>query len=220
MNHFLHFRKILNGSYKIERQRILEQITFFRRYNCLFIHIPKTGGISASEALFKKDSFGHFFISEYYKIAPRTEFDNMFKFSIVRNPYTRIYSAYMYLKNEGRNTGLDRAYSKIINQYQSFDEFVATWLSKRKNQDQMLHFVPQYKFVSYKDKLLVDFIGRSESLSEDVKIIANRLNIDSYVLERKNSSSNGGIEVEMKSETRIIIQDIYQKDFEMFNYLT
>jgi hypothetical protein len=64
--------------------------------NILFIHIPKTGGTSIrhliNDNVPKKFPFGHDPLFSF-KI---DEIKNKFKFSIVRNPYTRTYSYYQH----------------------------------------------------------------------------------------------------------------------------
>ena len=75
-------------------------------YRYIFLHIPKTGGLSVIDALKPfcdwpdhqcTGGFGHPRQSEYYK----DDIDNYYQFSFVRNPFSRIVSSYFYLKQGG-----------------------------------------------------------------------------------------------------------------------
>lgn len=69
----------------------------------LFVHVPKTGGTSIKEFLQNNNleiwnrswPMGH---DPYFELESMNRLDNTFKFSIVRNPYTRTYSYYHHFK--------------------------------------------------------------------------------------------------------------------------
>ena len=73
-----------------------------------YIHIPKTGGTSLTNILNKIE--GTETIAVHDSIRALTNVSNFFIFTIVRNPYTRIASAYSHRlrKNE---------FKKKINRY-------------------------------------------------------------------------------------------------------
>lgn len=70
---------------------------------CIFVHIPKTAGISISRSIFGNLGGGHTKIRDYELIFSAKDFNNYFKFTFVRNPWDRIFSAYRFLKNGGIN---------------------------------------------------------------------------------------------------------------------
>ena len=82
----------------------------------IFIHIPKTGGTSIENYMnilnynnpilkhgygtFKNISFQHFTYSDYNEFLGIHIFKNYFKFSVIRNPYTRIISEYFWVPDK------------------------------------------------------------------------------------------------------------------------
>ena len=79
----------------------------FDRNKCIFIHIPKAAGTSVLAALGKKSEKGRDHVSwQTYKKADSKKFNNYFKFSFVRNPYDRAFSAYHYILKGGESRGL------------------------------------------------------------------------------------------------------------------
>ena len=90
MSRFSAIRKILYPLLPSKYQYLLApEFTkyYLKEYiekQCLFIHIPKTGGSAICTALFSKFPF-HFTAEEYKALNPEF-FNSFYKFSIVRNP--------------------------------------------------------------------------------------------------------------------------------------
>ena len=78
------------------------------KYKIIFIHIPKNAGISIEEALFDK-KIGHKSILQFESHNLK-KYHEYFKFTVVRNPYDRLVSAFHFLKKGGRNP-VDKAWS-------------------------------------------------------------------------------------------------------------
>lgn len=148
----------------------------FDKHRCIFVHIPKTGGISVNKALFDHPGIGHKSIADYQFIFSRVEFNSYFKFTIVRNPWDRLYSAYHFLSKGGLiKADKDWAQSHLMS-YRSFEDFVLHGLENRS----ILwwrHFRPQFTyFLSPGSKISpINFFGRFERLSDDYLQIKERL---------------------------------------------
>lgn len=171
-----------------------------REHNCLFVHIPKTGGQSVEQFfmdLLKLDwdtdrevlllqanedrsrgteKLAHLSATEYVEggyLSP-ADFSALFKFSFVRNPWARILSEYRY-----------RNYFR----HRSFRDFVLNKLPKPGWDDQYRHVMPQYDMLHDRDgNLLVDFVGRFENLQQDFGRVCERLGIDDAGLPHRNRS--------------------------------
>lgn len=193
-----------------------------RRLNCLFIHIPKTAGTAILEGLGKKRThYRQHFPWYVYQAANRKYFTNSFKFSFVRNPYDRLYSAYEYLKAGGAGGGGDRAAGEALRKYQDFDDFIyqALHLGDLRNN---LHFIPQSNFIlDLCGKPVVDYLGRQETIDDDFAEIAKHLGITSR-LKQKNTTAgrhHKDYRLAYKSDRSIeIVQNLYAQDLRVFNY--
>ena len=61
----------------------------FLETRSMFVHIPKTAGISVGLSLYGGKSGDHRTIRDYKLCFSKAEFDSFFKFAFVRNPWDR-----------------------------------------------------------------------------------------------------------------------------------
>jgi len=222
-----------------------------RENNCLFVHIPKSAGQSIEqfftdrlqldwdqdrEALYLQNNsdpargtekLAHLSATEYVACGhlSQEEFSRLFKFSFVRNPWARILSEYRY-----------RNYF----QHRSFRDFVLNKLPEPGWDDKYRHVMPQYDMLHDNNgKLLVDFVGRFESLQEDFDKVCEHLGIEESQLPHRNRSDKKSRDLKRKTrnwlfangenqlrsladfyddETREAVAEYYRKDIEAFGY--
>ena len=193
----------------------------FVDHKCIFVHIPKCAGISVAYTLFGHRGGAHYSIEKYQKIFTKTEFEEFFKFTIVRNPWDRLVSAYHYFLQGGRNEKDRRWAEKHLSKYETFNDFVKEWIS-RDRVFKSLVFRPQYSFVCLPGSLTptVDFIGRFENLDADFSYIKKKLAISAPDLPSLNKSKarKNDYRKYYNGETRQIIADVYREDIELFDY--
>ena len=192
---------------------------YINQYGAIFIHIPKAAGTSVYMSLFGTIGGGHVTAENYKKIYGPNKFKAYYKFTFVRNPFDRLLSAYNYLNKGGMSSDDQNYYNKYISQYTSFEDFVINGLAKNKNIQKGLHFLPQYKFLTIGDKISQIYIGRFENIEKDFKYIANTLGIDKE-LKRLNSSNRQQDDYRSfyTEKSKKIVEQIYKKDLELFNY--
>lgn len=169
-------------------------------HKTIFVHIPKVAGQSI-ETMFLNDlgldwsqrnalllrrkkmfekgpsRLAHLKAHQYVDLnyIDQEEFDNYFKFSFVRNPFSRAYSHYKYL-----------GYSNVY----SFDFFVNKIL-ENKIKSNHFFFISQTDYLCDNNKkLLVDFVGKFENLKEDIKYVIDRTDIKASSLPYVNKSKN------------------------------
>jgi hypothetical protein len=222
-----------------------------RKYQCLFVHVPKSAGQSVEQFFMDRlgldwiedradvllgdnpdpsrgtQKLAHLSAFEYVNdgFVPADEFESLFKFTFVRNPYERIVSEYRY-----------RNYFH----HHSFADFVQNKLPKPGWDDKYRHVMSQYDMLYGPDgKLLIDFVGRFENLQGDFDEVCRRLGIENSALPHRNKSDKKSRNLKRRfrnvlfrngenskrhytefydDETRAAVEKLYHKDIEAFGY--
>ncbi len=195
----------------------------FDRYRCIFVHIPKTGGISIAKSLFGNLAGCHTKISDYQIIFNQAEFDSYFKFTFVRNPWERVFSAYHYLKQGGMHEE-DRAWAEAnLASSSNFDDFIKYQL-RSESILQQVHFIPQYHFLCLPgiDQIWVDFLGFYENLQEDFLYVRSRISPQSKSKLLHENQTRLGKKLAYRDfytkTTRDIVAEVYERDIALFEY--
>ena len=185
--------------------------------NLIFIHIPKSAGMSMIKALYGKKNSHHAKAIDYMN-RDSEKFKKHTFFAIARNPYARLYSAYNYLDNNGMNI-VDRVwYDLYIKKYKNFDDFILNGLEIAINENAE-HFIPQYKFVvDEQNNLICDFIGHLENMEATHDFIKKQ-GLD-LKLSHENTASNDtkNYKNQYRPETIAKVNQLYKQDFERFGY--
>ena len=192
----------------------------FLETKSLFVHIPKTAGISVGVSLYGRKTGDHRTMADYELCFTKAEFQSLYKFTFVRNPWDRLLSAYSYMKLGGRNKE-DHDWSvKNLSAYESFDQFVKEWVNEE-NIRSGLHFRPQHEFLRLKDgPLPVDFIGHFETIAADYDRIRSKIGTGSELAEmNKTAKKPKDYRQSYSAESKKIVGHVYQKDVELFGYV-
>lgn len=203
---------------RLNRYRIGKySLRSFDRHQCIFVHIPKTGGVSVARSLFGNLTGGHRRVSDYRLIYGERDFQAFFKFAFVRNPWDRLLSSYLFLKNGGYNRADAEWAEAHLAHYETFQDFVKSWVSP-KTVLTHVHFVPQYLFVcDASGNLAVNFIGHFERLTEDFEVIRRQLGIVAQ-LEHYNRSEPRNYRNFYTEGAEKVVERVYRKDIELFKY--
>lgn len=153
-------------------------------HKTIFIHIPKTAGLSIYE-MFGMD-LPHDTHSPVagYRAADAKLFKRAYKFSVIRNPWDRLVSAFHYLKYQPTSLN-DIRYSqnefwseRYLSDIDSFPEFIRA-LHVPKFRRLVLtwrHFIPQHYFLTtVASGLLVDHLVRFEDLQKGLSMLQTAL---------------------------------------------
>jgi hypothetical protein len=140
-------------------------------------------------------------------VVNREQYDKYFKFAIVRNPYSRIYSWYRGIMRDPLNLNIYGLSSPI-----SFEDFLEKFLHGRRLMKPSVWFIK-----SFSGEVKLDFIGKFENLEQDFGLVCNRLN---KRLELPHKLDGGGTDwrVAYNDRTRSIVANFYQEDIKMFGY--
>ena len=183
----------------------------------IFVHIPKCAGISVNRCLYGNLAGGHSTLEEYLDAFTPEEIISYFKFTVVRNPWDRLVSAYHFLKKGGCGYNDKTWFADELSEYADFEDFVKKWVN-RDNIWKWHHFRPQYHYMLDKrGKVQLDFIAFLENIEADFSLIAERLGKD-VSLPKSNQSERKDHAAYYTEETRNIVADAYAEDIKMLGY--
>ncbi len=186
------------------------------RRGALFIHVPKSAGTSISQSLFGIAAVGHYTAREALAYDPAI-FARLFKFAYVRHPISRAYSAYRYLQTGGTPdtpVAMPHLYRHLQNA--SFGEFV-DWLESIDVDNSNPVVSTQAKYVcDASDVVMVDFVGRFESIDSDFLHVCQQLGMQSNLMQ-KNISQTQEKPIDPALASRL--RRIYDRDFAIFGYV-
>ena len=165
-----------------------------------FVHIPKTGGTTIEYLFFnKKKGSNHNGISSY------KDHYHKFIFSIVRNPYTRIFSLFWYYKNGGNGTLSDKIKQKNCT---TFYDFFQTKYSNLRTQHELL------------GDEHINYVGRFENFEKEIEYLSRLLKVDcSSKIKLRNTRDNQK-KMDFVIEPKMIdlISEKYNIDFQKYGY--
>jgi len=196
---------------------------------CIFIHIPRTAGSSIETSLVGQD---------WWKVEPKTKhliasqakkiyskyWDDYFKFSFVRNPYSRMLSMATFSQMRRIYYG-DSSPSfkgvisdKHLNNYKNiFGNPVCIEYDHRFYKREELENEKHKENRIYGNILdePIDYIGRFETLGEDFKNICSMLGLKEKKLPKIGSNPHAH---SLSLDAKLLINEIYAEDFVKFNF--
>ena len=198
------------------------------RRQFVFVHIFKTAGTSIKRAVrryampswheganfvlkrigvpqFGPPSRGdHFKVSDLIGEIGRPQFDRMFSFAFVRNPWDWELSHYRYICNNTTHRN-----HVEVTALRDFHDYVRWRCDGR--------FQLQESFLTHNGKSVIDFIGRFENLASDFEHVCNRIGIP-FQLPRLNSTPAVDFRAAYDDATSRLVSETYQSDIERFGY--
>ena len=188
---------------------------------CIFIHIPKCAGNAVQQSLFGQIVFGHQTIRQYQLALPASVYRNAWKFTVTRDPWERLASAWQFLKNGGFHAHDAQYFTDNISQYSTFDHFVNDWLVYQDLRNcGCVHFKPQVHFIQdLSGVLAMDQMIKLSNLGRDYSSLRERFMGEELTVENKaEGSSEGYSEMLASAETRLNIAKVYAEDIAALDY--
>ncbi len=188
---------------------------------CLFVHIPKCAGLAINRALYGGLGGGHLDIGDYQLMFSADEYASLFRFTVVRNPFDRLWSAYRFLSTGGLNAD-DAAWARHNLRHDGFSAFVERWLTPARAAA-ALHFRPQLSYlrVPGASDIGVDFVARHETLAADFESLRQLLGLTTdVVLGTENRSVIAGDDYRQaySPAARAIASKVYAGDLRELGY--
>lgn len=149
-----------------------------------------------------------------------------FKFGFVRNPIDRAFSCFkskILSTPERTDKYFKRGVSTTLTKFNlfkagmSFEDFSLA-ISKIPDSVADVHFRSQYLSLFNGNRLLIDFVGRFESLETDFIKIRNILGITDIHLPHLYSRTNNTYREHVNPRIRRLLKIRYKEDFKRFHY--
>ncbi len=192
------------------------------RYRCIFIHIPKAAGTSVKHAL-GLPGMGH---PPWYYFAREfpSQWKTYLKFTIIRNPWDRVVSAYSYARmetsywhNPETFPHPDYALLKDMS-FSKFCEILYRESDRLKHQS----WRPQCFWLlgenQGREVLAVDCVLRFENLPGDFDGLCGKLGITVPALPLINTTLHAHFRNYYNKHTTKLVEKKYARDIELFGY--
>ncbi len=187
---------------------------------CIYIHIPKCAGNAVQKSLFGEVVFGHQTIRQYQIALPRSLFRKAWKFTVTRDPWERIVSAWRFLKVGGYHAEDAKYFEENLSQFPSFDHFVNDWLVFQDlDQCGSLHLKPQLHYIrDFHGKIPMDYIVKLSDLANEYHHIRDRIGGSELSVHNKTEGAADYREFYDDRETFENVSRIYAEDIKTLGY--
>ncbi len=230
------------------------------KHNLIFIHIPKTAGTSVEWHLLKKLGYNHYQLRGLilgpnlrpWKGPPskghlrardyvskgwitQQQWDQNTKFTLVRNPYSKLVSAY-----NGRHASFRYRLFNKKSKYWSFRDFVLNYFPNilennyLGSHDNYYHVIPQSDYiVDEDDNLMVDKIIKLENITSELPAFCQSIGLEIGLPAQQHVSlykdpltgkpiPEGSERPKTKDyydqETIDFVREYYKRDFALLSY--
>ncbi|WP_413717405.1 sulfotransferase family 2 domain-containing protein [Silicimonas sp. MF1-12-2] len=205
-------------------QQLKRRTAVFLDAGIVFIHVPKNAGTSISLAVYGR-FVGHVRSSDVDRWG-NAQLKALPRFSVVRNPWDRCYSAYRFAIAD-RSGDAGRGLEKISRperynrpEFATFSRFLHEWLVMRDLSAVDQVFRPQVVFLKNRNgQMNLEFTGRVEQMDAVAAYLTEKLGRP-IVIGRKNATARPGHDyrAHYSPEDRDLVGRIYSEDVEAFNY--
>lgn len=208
-------------SYDLNRRLRSPYSSLESEKSIIFIHIPKAAGNALIKTLYGVSATGHDPLTRY-KQHDKCQYDQSFKFAVVRNPWDRMVSSFHYLKQGGIGF-FDADFSQqYLVDCDDFNVFLHKMMSDSAYESKIMtwvHFVPQLDFLSLDGESIdVDLCVKLEEMTEKMSEICFSLGIEPKNMIKDNASNRESYQSYYSTETASYVKELYQNDILLLGY--
>lgn len=164
-----------------------------------------------------------YFIKDFNQYIPK----NIFKFTFVRNPYSRFATSYKYsIQNKWCDDKIT-----MLNFLKIVENGLKKTIDNMNPKEKMIvaHSIPQYKYCTINNEVCMDFVGKIETIEKDWIHIKNKLEslgvngIPKNVMKRNVTKDKTHWRTILNSNKNVSeicdkVYKLYKLDFELFRY--
>lgn len=193
--------------------------------DCVYVPIPKVANRSMKAAIMTVTHPGY--TGDPHRAGWRTvrahslHRERRFRFAFVRNPLDRLFSLYsqkiVYYARELGKPNLFWRYGDVFSADMGFEAFVEAVVAIP---DPIAdrHFRSQHVSLYHRDRLLVDTVGRFETLTEDWDRLRASVDPRLPALPHYNPSRHAAYQTAYTRRTATLAADRYARDLRCFGY--
>lgn len=139
-------------------------------------------------------------------VSPR-QYQSYFKFTIVRNPWSRAYSWYQNVLRDVRHQRALHVTNEI-----EFRAFLRRYVGRKMLRSQLLWLK------DFSGRIPLDFIGRFERLHQDFEAICQRIGIDCPLLPHEIKGDKSDYRAAYDEESMRLVADRFAEEIALFGY--
>ncbi len=190
----------------------------------VFVHIPKTAGTSVQTGLssLPRDHqrrylrlHKHARAFEYRLVLGEWRWREYFSFAVVRNPFDLMVSSYFWwIEKAHKFKSLKRPRQRVL-AMADFREFVRSDLGRGSINEYRGDI---FDWIALDDEVIVDYVARVETLTEDWRTICDRIGVRGADLPRENRTSRGDYRQYYDDATAELVAERFRRTIERFGY--
>ena len=213
--------KILAG---YRKRRFYNNSRIFHDHKCVFIHIPKTAGNSITRALSSLPETGTALSPRISKHAKAWEvkallgkeiWNDYFTFSFVRNPWDLMVSSYHWWQQKAAKYPYHKRKARKVRAMDNFDRFIRSRFGSYMINER---YGCEFDWIAENGSVIVDYVGKVETIERDWQRICERLGIESIPLPFINRSKRKDYREYYTPETQRMIEQRFRKTIDQFGY--
>lgn len=204
----------------------MKPVCYSSRLNYVFIHIPKCAGTSIHVALKTIHDRLSLPLDErkYHKHSKASDvrktlgsaWDKCFTFSFVRNPWDLMVSSYHWWLNVASQFSPLVEHATKVKALPDFAAFIRSPYGSDMINEQPGHDLLDW--ISADDKIIVDLVGRYETLDDDWGRVCEALKVEPVALTRENRVDREDYRSFYNDETRQLVAKRFARSIQRFDY--